>query len=51
MLNCAAGHHPRSLAQMKKVGDFWLPDEDLKFHWHRLWKAGKRRRKTIEGVA
>ncbi len=36
---------------MKKVGDFWLPDEDLRYHWHRLWKAGKRRRKTIERYA
>lgn len=36
---------------MKKVGDFWLPDEDLRFHWHRLWKAGKRRRKTMQRYA
>ena len=36
---------------MKKVGDFWIPDEDLRFHWHRLWKAGKHRRKTIERYA
>ena len=36
---------------MKKVGDFWLPDEDLRYHWHRLWKAGKRRRKTIQRYA
>ncbi len=32
---------------MKKVGEFWVPDEDMRYHWFRLWKAGKQRHKTI----
>lgn len=36
---------------MKKVGDFWVPDEDMQLHWFRLWKAGKQRRKTIQRFA
>ena len=36
---------------MQKVGEFWLPDEDLRYHWHRLFKAGKRRRKVKQRYA
>ena len=36
---------------MQKVGDFWVPDEDMRFHWFRLWKATKQRKKTIKRFA
>jgi FkbM family methyltransferase len=36
---------------MKKVGEFWVPDEDMRFHWFRLWKAAKQRRKTVKRFA
>ena len=36
---------------MKQVGEFWVPDEDMRYHWFRLWKAGKQRQKTIQRFA
>jgi FkbM family methyltransferase len=36
---------------VQKVGDFWIPDEDMRYDWHRLWKAGKRRRKSRQRYA
>ncbi len=36
---------------MKQVGEFWVPDEDMRRHWFRLWKAGKQRQKTIQRFA
>ena len=36
---------------MQKVGEFWVPDEDMRLHWFRLWKAAKQRKKTIKRFA